>query len=420
MSRSSAHSEEPGPIGSAGQDAVRQRVVRVPDEGAIRRMLGGMLGARAFTRRRRIEGPALIEALHGVVAAAASAVDVDDALSAIVEQAKRVTDTDKAVLCILVDEPEGLRVDAETVVARGSREELPQHWWSRWVESLADEAVGQARVVVQQDREESAWIAVAPATARGGPIGVLCAMNTADRAFSPDETSFLGILSAFAATVIENAKLYEQSRLALLASERDRIAREMHDGLAQTLFSASLGLEVAMKRLQRDPDEAADRILEVQKMVTDGLAELRSYIYDLRSPRLQRYGLAEAIERYLEDVTAGKEREGRLSVIGKQRRLTEAAEGCLYQVAREAITNAVRHSGCSSILVTIEYGPDEVTLTVRDDGDGFDVKHAFRAASKRGSLGLRNIRDRVTALGGRADVASSPGSGTYVRVRLPD
>jgi signal transduction histidine kinase len=370
-------------------------------------------------RHGRIKGPALIEALHGVAAAAASGLNIDDALSAIVEQAKRITDTDKAILCLLEGSPEGLRVDAETVVARGSRTQHPQEWWTVRIEQMADEVVAAGNVVVERDRERNAWIAAAPAPSRGGPLGILAAINSGSRAFTSDEVNFLGILSAFAATAIENARLAEQTRSALLASERDRISREMHDGLAQSLFSASLGLEVCARRLERDPEAVRERIEDVQKLVTDSLAELRSYIYDLRSPRLERLGLSDAVRTYLDDVTGGSVSEADLTLRGRERNLEEDAEGVLYRVAREAVTNAVRHSGCTRIHVVIEYGHGEVVLTIRDDGDGFDVQKAFAAASRRGSLGLRNMRDRVQALGGQAEVASSKGSGTYVRVRLP-
>jgi signal transduction histidine kinase len=369
--------------------------------------------------RRRIKGPTLIEALHGVAAAAASGLDIEDALSAIVEQAKRITDTDKAILCLLEGEPEGLRIDTSSVVVRGSRTQHPEEWWVARIEAMAPQVIQAGNVVVERDRERNAWIAAAPAPSRGGPVGILCAINSPSTPFKSDEVNFLGILSAFAATAIENARLAEQARHALLAGERDRIAREMHDGLAQSLFSASLGLEVCKKTLDRDPERAAGRIEELQKVLSDSQAELRHYIYDLRSPRLERLGLIEAIRTFLDDVTAGTRRDAELQIHGRERDIEDSAEACLYRVGREAVTNALRHSSCQSVHISLEFWPSEVVLTIRDDGEGFDVQKAFAAATRRGSLGLRNIRDRVRAVGGEAEISSSATTGTFIRVRVP-
>lgn len=375
--------------------------------------------SRFLHRRPRIQGPALIEALHGVAAAAASGLQIDDALSAIVEQAKRITDTDKAILVLLEGGPEGLHIAPDTAVVRGAREQHPESWWSPRLEEMAEEVIAAGHVVVERDRAENAWIAAAPAPSRGGPSGILCAINSPRRPFKRDEINFLGILSAFAATALENARLAEQTRHALLVEERDRIAREMHDGLAQSLFSASLGLEVCSRRLTQDPADAAGRVADVQKLVTDSLAELRSYIYDLRSPRLERLGLTGAVKTFLADITSGTECRAELVVEGRERKLDDNAEVCLYRVAREAATNAIRHAQCGRIDVSLAYGADEVTLIVRDDGSGFDVQDAFSAATRRGSIGLRSIRDRVQSAGGQAEIASTGETGTYIRARVP-
>jgi signal transduction histidine kinase len=388
---------------------------RVPAEG---------LGSRPWWRRLgRANGTTgmhdqLLNSLNDVAAAVSSTLSVDEVLKTIVERAKLVTNTDKAVLLLTSEHSETL--DFETLNVRGARAEHPEDWWSPRLQAMASEVLHNGRTYLDHDANRGAWLLCAPIKIRERPIGLLCAINDEARPFSEYETEYLAILSSFAASAVVNARLAEQNRYVLLASERDRIAREMHDGIAQSLFSISLGLEVCKKQaLRGEFGNTAVRLEELQDELNASMVELRRVIYDLRPAKLKDLGLVEAIDHWLKEATNGRDIKGRITVTGEQRLLSGASEACLYRVAKEATANIIKHAHAGSFHVEIDYGQFTVTLTVSDDGGGFDVDQARNDSLNNGSLGLHSISERVRAEGGELQIHSAPGQGTRVRVELP-
>ncbi|MBW6468716.1 MAG: GAF domain-containing sensor histidine kinase [Coriobacteriia bacterium] len=360
----------------------------------------------------------LIASLNDVAAAVSSTLSVDEVLKTIVERAKRVTNTDKAVL--LLTSEHGDKLDFETLNVRGAMAEHPEDWWSPRLQSIASEVLHNGRTYLDHDERQGAWMLCAPIKINEQPIGLLCAINSETRPFTEYETEYLAILSSFAASAVVNARLTEENRYVLLASERDRIAREMHDGIAQSLFSISLGLEVCKKQVARgDCADIPTRLEELQDELNTSMVELRQVIYDLRPAKLKELGLVEAIENWLKESTNHHDIQGELTVTGERRLLTGAAESCLYRVAKEATSNVIRHAGAGSVKVQVDYQPLAVVLTVTDDGSGFDVEEVRRMTAHRGSVGLHSIAERVRAEGGKLEVRSRPGEGTRVRVELP-
>jgi signal transduction histidine kinase len=360
----------------------------------------------------------LIASLNDVAAAVSSTVSVDEVLKTIVERAKRVTNTDKAVLLLTAEHGETL--DFETLNVRGAIAEHPEDWWSPRLRSIANEVLHNGRTYLDHDERQGAWMLCAPIKINEQPIGLLCAINSETRPFTEYETEYLAILSSFAASAVVNARLTEENRYVLLASERDRIAREMHDGIAQSLFSISLGLEVCKKQaLRGEFSNIPTRLEELQDELNTSMVELRQVIYDLRPAKLKELGLVESIDHWLKESTNGNDIQGELTVTGERRLLTGASEACLYRVAKEATSNVIRHAEAGSVKVHIDYQQSTVVLTVTDDGSGFDVKEARKQTLHRGSVGLQSIAERVRAEGGRLEITSEPGRGTTVRVELP-
>jgi signal transduction histidine kinase len=190
--------------------------------------------------------------------------------------------------------------------------------------------------------------------------------------------------------------------------ERERIARDLHDGLGQGL--TALQLEVEQARAL--PGQAPRHLAEAIRMCRDTLAELRRVVHDLRPPELAAQDAIEALRGQAERF------EERTGVATSFRAVggplhAEDAGGCLFRVLQEALTNVSRHAGAREVGVTVVVGELEVTMEVVDDGAGFD------AATKGDGAGLRGIRERCALLGGRTDVQASPGGGTRLAVSLP-
>jgi two-component system NarL family sensor kinase len=190
----------------------------------------------------------------------------------------------------------------------------------------------------------------------------------------------------------------------------------MHDGVVQSLFSISLGLEVCKKRVGQDPDAVAARLDELQNHLNSAMTELRRFIYDLRPPKLAELGLPGAIDCWIDEVTAGRPIRGRLVVEGSASSLMHAQEACLYRIAKESVSNVVKHADASSFEVRL-FGSDEVIrLVVSDDGRGFNAVEAVNGGGV--GIGLHSIRERVALEGGTLVVDSTPGSGTTITVEL--
>lgn len=370
---------------------------------------------RALTGRQDESQHDLIHTLNEVADAVSSAIRVEDVLETIVARAKMITDTDKAVL-LLADE-HSHRLDVDTIVVRGRRAQHAQEWWEAQLDDLGDIVFSTGQPVIEMHPEHGAAMLASPLLVRDRPIGLLCAINSIERPFQPEHLDFAQILCAFAASAIENARLAEQGHYVLLASERDRIAREMHDGVVQSIFSVTLGLEVCKKKVVRDPSGTAVVLDELQERLNVAMTELRRVIYDLRPMKLTELGLVEAIEYWIREITMGRPVKGVLHVEGPLPTLNPAQEACLYRVAKEAVSNVVRHAGAGSFRVCIEKVGTWVRLTVADDGIGFDAALALGGGTQ--GLGLKSISDRATRDGGRLRVESVAGRGTVLTVEIP-
>ncbi|MFG2823248.1 sensor histidine kinase [Kitasatospora sp. NPDC048365] len=204
-------------------------------------------------------------------------------------------------------------------------------------------------------------------------------------------------------------ELAASQREAGMLAERQRLAREIHDTLAQGLSSIVLLARSAEATLTTHPGAAAERIREVQDTASANLAEARRFVHALAPPALDDATLTEALRR----LAAGADADFHLD--GEPYPLPVEAEVALLRLTQEALANAVRHARASRIAVTLSYLDDEVTLDVFDDGIGFDAV----TAPGPDSFGLHGMHERITALGGTLTVESAPGEGTAVAVSLP-
>lgn len=361
---------------------------------------------------------ALITALDSVSASISSARTIHEMLTIIVDAAKRFTGTEKVIVCLVEEDTEHLALDEATLVVRGARAAHLQDWWGRHLAEIADNVFADGRPYFDVDHDREAWLLAVPVRVQDQPLGVLVAINNVTHRLLPEHTAFLSILGAVAAVSIANARLAEDSRYAMLASERERIAREMHDGISQSLFSISLGMELCKKQLAKDPARTARMLDDLQAQLRSSAVELRRLVYDLRPVKLRDMGLVESIETWVREATQGSEMRGSVEVEGQMTGIGPAGESCVYRVAKEAVSNAVRHSGGASVVVRLCFCPDSVLLMVQDDGVGLAASDT--AAWQEGmGVGLRNMHERVLAQGGCISVGSVDGGGTVIRAEIP-
>jgi signal transduction histidine kinase/DNA-binding NarL/FixJ family response regulator len=258
------------------------------------------------------------------------------------------------------------------------------------------------------------WIAV-PIWWQGEIIGTFgVAANDADRRFGEPEIELLALLAKHAAVGIENARLYAASRDLGIAEERNRLAREIHDTLAQSLLTLTFQLRAARGSIATDPERAESELLAAEANARSALEEARRSVWNLGPAALETGSLIEALQGETEPGRAGM--PCRLVVSGAPRPLTADVQLTLLRVAQEAIANARKHAHCSRIEVRLEFQDEGVRLAVADDGRGFDPAVASRGPTPEGGFGLSSMSERLRRLGGKMGIESGLGNGPGVTI----
>ncbi|MFF9640670.1 sensor histidine kinase [Kitasatospora aureofaciens] len=202
-------------------------------------------------------------------------------------------------------------------------------------------------------------------------------------------------------------------------AERERLAREIHDTLAQSLSSIQLLLRAAQRALPERTEAAAGYVEQARQAAQDNLDEARRFVRALSPPALDGDPLPVALERLCATTTAHSALPVHLHVSGDPVRLPAAQEVALLRIAQSALGNTVRHAKASRAEVTLSYMEGEVALDVFDDGAGFDPAAVAGRTGGDGGFGLPSMRARARALGGSFTVESAPGQGTALAVQLP-
>ena len=232
--------------------------------------------------------------------------------------------------------------------------------------------------------------------------------------FGDEDEELIGLLAAHAAIAITNASLREQARELSVVAERNRLALELHDAVSQKLFGLVLSAEAAATLLERDPAAARDQVGRLQGLAQEALEELRSLVFGLRPPDLEKDGLVVALRKHIELLRRIAQRDIEL-VAEDELQPDPARDQEVLRIAQEALQNAVKHAHAHRVAVRLQ-GSDGMLLEVEDDGVGFDPG-ADGIRSRR--LGLTSMEERAEKIGGSISIESTPGEGTTVRLEVP-
>jgi signal transduction histidine kinase len=230
--------------------------------------------------------------------------------------------------------------------------------------------------------------------------------------FGDADQEVIETLAGHAAVAIQNARLYERSRELTVVEERNRLARELHDAVNQTLFSVSLTADAAALLVDTAPEKAKEQLGEVRELVRAAMAEMRSLIFELRPADVAADGLARTLQKHVDVLRRVYGTEIELDADGA--RADAATEREVFRIVQEALGNALKHSGAEHVRVRIRTAGERLVATVEDDGAGFDPE----GAQARRRLGLISMRERAEALGGTLEVRSTPGAGTTIAMEI--
>ncbi len=253
-----------------------------------------------------------------------------------------------------------------------------------------------------------------PITVKGKVVGILDVQSQNKGDFEQKDLELMQAIANQTGVAIENARLYEQARHLAILDERQRLGRELHDSVTQSLYGISLYAQAAAGKISSNQiDQARQYLEDIQNTAQESLADMRLLIYELRPPILDREGLISALQSRLISV---EDRAGIKSSIKNNltNRLSPDIEEGLYQIAREALNNTIKHAHAKNVLINIQQGPSIISMQISDDGTGFDPETAIR----EGCLGLSAIQERARSQGWQFHIESSPGNGTRITVEI--
>ncbi len=361
-------------------------------------------------------------------------VDLDRILEQIARAARSLLDADRATIYIL---DQARREVWSRVLSGGSMSEirLPLDGTS-----LAAAVARAGETIVLANAYEdprfnpevdarsgyrTRTLLVAPIDDRDGTrAGVLQVVNKRSGEFGDTDVGLARALAASAGIALEHARLHgelreERLRVVRIAEEtRHRLARDLHDTIAQTVANGAVSVEVVMRRAPQDLEAALTELQSLRQKLLEAQRVLRDILFNLRPVVLETGGLGEAakaLAQRLDGTNGVRVEAGRIAATTRLRAEVEAS---VFAIMQEAANNAIKH-GAKRVVLNVVEDRGETAARVEDDGAGFDVASVLATYASRGSLGLLQMRESARMIGGQLMLDSSPGRGTRVVVRVP-
>lgn len=350
-----------------------------------------------------------------------SMLDIDSILHSVVEKAQALLQCQGAALCLFGSKGEGLGVPVVSGSVEGSRAkpgEGDSRCPIRTASHLRPGSVSCCACITW--KEGSPAVCLTAALRRGEDVlGVLCVGRKDPWAFQEEDQELLDGLAAQAAIAIENARLYKEVGSLATVQERERIAREIHDSLAQAVGFLHLRLKTLEDRLGSggQPPSLAE-LADMRTVAKRAYEDVRQSIFGLRTVASKERGLIPILTEYLRDFSQQSGIQTDLEDGNPQAtRFSPEAEVQLIRVIQEALTNVRKHACARRAWVRFRLAGDMGCVTVADDGIGFQIESISGRDGKR--FGLRTMRERTESLGGSLEIRSAPGQGTHVVARFP-
>lgn len=245
-------------------------------------------------------------------------------------------------------------------------------------------------------------------------VGVLNVARTDWQELTADELRLLSTVGDLLSIAIERAQLFAKSVQLGAAEERNRLAREIHDTLAQGLAGIALHLETADALLEIDPKRAQQAMQQALALTRANLDDARRSVLDLRAAPLEGRTLVEALTELVREHGEKTGIEAHFECVGGNRPLPVRLEVGLFRMAQETLNNVAQHADASRVCVDLTIMPEKIELIISDNGKGFDV-----AQLPQGRFGLIGLNERAKLLGGTLEISSSPGEGTTLTITIP-
>jgi two-component system sensor histidine kinase DegS len=202
-------------------------------------------------------------------------------------------------------------------------------------------------------------------------------------------------------------------------TERQRLARQIHDGPAQSMTNLILQAEICERLFDLDPAQARVELGNLKNAVNAAFQKVRDFILTLRPMMLDDLGLVPTLKQYVQDFAEKTKVSANMTVVGRETRLASYSEVTLFRVVQELLTNIQKHAHATHVQVLLDFQDALVVASIEDDGSGFDMNELKSAAPQRKGLGLSTMQERAEMLGGQVQIDSRIGRGTRVRIEVP-
>jgi nitrate/nitrite-specific signal transduction histidine kinase len=296
-------------------------------------------------------------------------------------------------------------VNSYTIAGWGIPAVYPEEVIALGIEDFQDEKLRD-----QLSQFDFQLLVYIPLSTKGRKLGFFILGKHEPGQPSPEELSLLSSIGKQVGVAMENARLYEQAEHTAIAAERNRLARELHDAVTQTLFSANLIADVIPRIWRRDPEEGLQNLEELRQLTRGALAEMRTLLLEMRPESLERSDIKSLLTQ-LADAFNGRVRVPVSLAIRGDCELTHEVKLVFYRIAQEALNNIAKHSGARQVELILECQPGQMNLTIQDDGLGFELD-----SIPPDHMGISIMRERASSIGACLQVESQVGQGSTVRL----
>jgi signal transduction histidine kinase len=283
-------------------------------------------------------------------------------------------------------------------------------FFAEQIRRYGDDLSPELRTMVEQMTATYCAMMAVPLLVKDDSYGAMALYYHQARQFDDEEIALATAFADQVALAIESARFSEQAQQAAAMEERQRLARDLHDAVTQTLFSASMIADVLPRLWERQPQEGQQRLAELRQLTRGALAEMRTLLLELRPAALHDANLGDVL-RQLGEATTGRARLPVTVTVAGEEQLLPEVRVTFYRIAQEAVQNVIKHAQASHVELALHLEPDGATLRICDDGRGFEPDHV-----DGGHFGLHIMGERAAAVGATLHVESQPGHGTIITV----
>jgi len=296
-------------------------------------------------------------------------------------------------------------INSYAIAGRQAPADYPQE-----VLAFGNDDIRDEKLKDQLTQYEFQLLVYIPLSTKGRNLGFFIVGKHEPSQLSPEELSLLNSIGQQIGVAMENARLYEQAEQAAITAERNRLARELHDAVTQTLFSANLIADVIPRIWKRNPEEGLQNLEELRQLTRGALGEMRTLLLEMRPESLERADIKSLLTQ-LADAFIGRVRVPVSLIIQGDCELTHEVKIVFYRIAQEALNNIAKHSGARQVELHLECQLSQLNLHIKDDGLGFEV-----GSIPPGHMGIAIMRERANSIGASLKIESQVGQGTTVEL----